>query len=73
MDASALASYMKTGDITGSLIELHADVQHLLWVNVALGTGLRFFNLRIEENKLNGSDEYEYNYWGPAASISTRL
>lgn len=69
-DAGVMAFYVKIGDVKGSLIELQANIRYLVWENVALGTGFRYFNVNIEEDKTNGRDEYDYNYWGPVVFLS---
>lgn len=70
VDTSAMAFYIKIGDVTGSLVELQGNIRYLVWENIALGTGIRFLNVNIEDDKANGSDEYDYNYWGPVVFLS---
>ena len=70
VDASALAFYLEFDDVKGRLIELQANVQYLFWENVALGGGLRFFNVNVEDDQSNGSNEFDYNYWGPVVFVA---
>ncbi len=65
VDVSALLFYLEIDDYKGSLVDLGATAQYLVWENVTLGAGVRYFDFSLEEDQTNGSDEVDFNYIGP--------
>ncbi|MFZ0255194.1 MAG: hypothetical protein WAN46_06045 [Gammaproteobacteria bacterium] len=64
--ATAIGFALDLGDYQGSLVEVSADLQYQLVKHLALGAGLKYFNLDLEDKSnadLRG--EFEFNYLGP--------
>jgi hypothetical protein len=66
----ALGFYVEISDIKGVLTEIDLDLQYQPWKHFGFGTGLRYFNITIDDK---GDDlirgRLEYEYYGPVLYV----
>jgi hypothetical protein len=61
---------LKINDIKGTLSEVDLDLQYRPWENFGFGTGLRYFNVTVEdEGDAFIRGKFEYDFWGPVVYV----
>jgi len=66
----AIGFVIEINGITGSLVELDADIDWKPWRNFGFGLGLRYFNVNVEADGTNLNGEFDLEYYGPALYLS---
>lgn len=69
LDIGATLFYLEIDDLKGSLLDVGANAQYLLWRNVVAGAGVRYFDFNVEDDNSIGSDEFDFNYIGPVVFL----
>ena len=67
IEGRVVGFYLELGDYTGGLLEADAKLTYMIWDNVGLGIGARYFKIRAKADTSNFDGDLDFQFVGPTA------